>query len=77
MTGKSKNPGPVYPVQLVYGRVLRVEAQKIGPHRCDPGCRKADHRYYHDFASSTNVQAWGMSDGTVVLVGKKRLWGMF
>lgn len=70
------NPG-VYRQELIYGRVLRLEAQKIGPHRCDAGCKAAGHRYYHDFKASSNVHAYGMSDGTVLLIGSKKLWGMF
>jgi hypothetical protein len=66
-----------YVSELIYGRVLRIEAQKIGPHRCDQGCRDADHRYYHDFDDDTEVKAFGMSDGSVWLKGLKKIWGMF
>jgi hypothetical protein len=61
----------------IYGRVLRMEAQKIGSHRCDPGCKKTNHCYYHNFSAGTI--AWGMPDGSVVLKSTtgKRLWGMF
>lgn len=78
---KRKNPEETvsrsYRAKLIYGRVLRIEAQKVGPHRCDPGCKKANHCYYHDFGLSSNVHAYGMSDGAVLLIGSKRLWGMF
>jgi len=74
---RKKNPPEVYRQELIYGRVLRVEAQKIGPHRCDAGCKKAKHCYFHDFGVASNVHAYGMSDGSVLLKGSKRLWGMF
>ena len=62
---------------VIYGRVLRVEAQKIGKHRCDPGCKKANHCYYHPFKGSSNVVAYGLPDGSVLLKGNKRIWGKF
>lgn len=74
---KRKNPPAIYREKLIYGRVLRMEAQKIGPHRCDAGCAKSNHSYYHDFKASSNVHAYGMSDGSVLLIGSKKLWGMF
>lgn len=75
-TKRKANPG-VFRKELIYGRVLRMEAQKIGPHRCDAGCAKSNHCYYHDFKVGSNVHAYGMSDGSVLLIGSKRLWGMF
>jgi hypothetical protein len=71
------SPDVVRPVRVIYARVLRVEAQKTQKHRCDPGCKKSDHCYYHDFNIGTDVQAIGMSDGSVLLTGKKPIWDMF
>lgn len=74
---RQSNPKPAVPVELIYGRVLRVEAKKTQQHRCDPGCKKSNHCYYHDFETGTDVQAIGMSDGSVLLVGNKPIWKMF
>lgn len=62
---------------VIYRRVLRMEAQKVGKHRCDKECRAANHCYFHDFSKSANAHALGLPDGTVLLKGSKRLWGMF
>lgn len=74
----AKNPPSGKPVKI-YERVLRIEAQKGRGHRCDPGCVKTRHCYYHDFKSGGSVNAYGMPDGTVLLVGTKgqKLWAMF
>jgi hypothetical protein len=74
---RRRNPSYIGKPVRIYGRVLRMEAQKIGQHRCDPGCKKSNHSYYHNF--SAGAIAWGMPDGSVVLKSAtgKRLWGMF
>lgn len=51
----------------IYGRVLRIEAQKVGKHRCDAECRRCNHRYYHDFRKS-NIKEYGLSPGQVFVV---------
>lgn len=71
--GRKANPGAV----IIYRRVLRVEAQKIGKHRCDGECRRANHCYFHDFSKGANAVAYGLPDGSVLIKGTKRLWGMF
>jgi len=48
-------------VVRIYGRVLRIEAQKTGKHRCDSECRKFKHKYFHDFKGSP--QMLGLSPG--------------
>jgi hypothetical protein len=73
---KKRNPASAHAVKI-YGRVLRVEAQKTQAHRCDEGCRKAKHCYYHDFKNSSNAVLYGLSDGSFLVKGTKRLWGMF
>lgn len=72
---RKANPGKT-PV-IIYRRVLRVEAQKLGKHRCDAECRRANHCYFHDFSKGSNAVAYGMPDGSVIIKGTKRLWGMF
>jgi len=61
----------------VYGRLLRIEAQKIGKHRCDAGCAKANHSYFHDFGPGAVV--YGMADGSLRVTSSngKKLWNWF
>lgn len=49
----------------IYGRLLRIEAQKTQRHICDAACKKANHCYFHDFKSGACV--YGMPDGTLVI----------
>lgn len=72
---KKKNPSGA--TVVIYRRVLRIEAQKLGPHRCDAECRSTNHCYYHDFSKGAHAIAYGLSDGSVLIKGAKRLWGMF
>lgn len=53
-------------VAKVYERVLRVEAQKLGPHHCDAECRACEHKYFHDFKKG--VEMFGLSPGQVFKV---------
>lgn len=63
---KRCNP-PSKKLVRIYGRVLRIEAQKKGKHRCDAECRRCNHRYYHDFRKS-NIKEYGLSPGQVFVV---------
>jgi hypothetical protein len=70
--GASRSPkratlrkNPTEGLTKIYGRVLRVEAQKTQVHRCDPGCAKARHCYYHDFESK-NVNEFGLPAGSEI-----------
>lgn len=47
----------------IYGKVLRIEAQKTGAHHCDAECRKCGHRYFHDFKVKPSM--YGLPDGTL------------
>lgn len=52
---------------LIYSRILAIEATKEGiPHDCDAACRRAQHRYRHDF-SSKNASVWGLEDGRLLI----------
>lgn len=53
-------------VVKIYGKVLRIEAQKTGPHRCDAECRKCRHKYFHDFKAPARML--GLSPGDVLRV---------
>ena len=49
----------------IYGRLMRIEAQKTQKHNCDAACKEADHMYYHDFKRGTKVI--GMPDGSLIM----------
>jgi hypothetical protein len=51
---------------VIYRRVLRIEAQKIGPHQCDAECKRFKHKYFHDFRLR-NVQMFGLPDGSLLI----------
>lgn len=62
---------------VIFRMVSRIEAQKLGPHRCDAECAEKKHCYYHDFSERSKAVAYGLPDGSVLLKGTRRLWGMF
>lgn len=53
-------------VVKIYGRVLSISAQKVGPHHCDAECRKANHKYIHDFEKKPEM--FGLNPGDVFVV---------
>lgn len=55
---------------LIYGRVLRVEAQKTNPHRCDAGCKRSGHRYFHNFGPG--VEMYGLPNKDLLLTKRFR-----
>jgi len=50
---------------LVYGNLIRIEAQKTQPHRCDPGCKRVKHCYFHDFKPGAKI--YGLPDGSLLI----------
>ena len=60
---KLKNP----PVEI-YGRLLRLEAQKGPGHVCDAACKNAGHCYFHDF--SKHARVFGLPDGSLLIKDK-------
>lgn len=53
-------------VAKIYGRVLRIEAQKVGPHHCDAECKRCKHKYFHDF--KVGPEMIGLTPGQVFKV---------
>lgn len=59
------NPEERKKLVTIYKRVLSIQAQKIGFHRhCDMECKRADHKYIHDFRSGAKLL--GIPDGSVL-----------
>ncbi len=54
---------------VIYGRVLMIQAQKTGPHRCDPECARCNHSYYHEFKS--HAVMYGLPNGDILIRSKK------
>lgn len=63
-THGKRNPG----LTKIYGKVLRIEAQKTGKHQCDAECKKFGHKYYHDF--KVGPVMYGLPDGRSLLIKK-------
>lgn len=64
-TRRLSNPRRV-DLPMLYGRVLRVEAQKTQAHVCDSGCKRASHCYYHNFKNG--VAEYGLPAGARLLL---------
>jgi hypothetical protein len=62
--GAKLNPGQI---TKIYGKVLRIEAQKTGKHQCDAECKRCGHRYYHDFRVKPSM--YGLPDGSILIKG--------
>lgn len=52
----------------IYGRVLRVEAQKTQKHRCDAECAAANHCYYHNFKVGPALYGEGTGKGKRLII---------
>lgn len=64
MRAARENPRPV----VIYGRCIRILAQKTQPHACDAKCTAAGHRYFHDFKPGAVI--YGLSNGDLKISRK-------
>lgn len=55
----------------IYGRVIRIEAEKTWPHEYGGQESKATQKYYHDFTSK-NAMIYGLPDGSLLIKSKKK-----
>lgn|SRR5574342_1434688 len=55
----------------IYGRVIRIEAEKTWPHEYGGQESKATQKYYHDFTSK-NAMIYGLPDGSLLIKAKKK-----
>ena len=62
---RAKRKNPPGQITRIYGRVLRIEAQKTGKHQCDAACKRCGHRYYHDFRRKPSM--YGLPDGSILI----------
>lgn len=62
------NPQNAIPI---YGRVLRIEAEKTWPHEYGGKKSQAKQKYFHDF-STKNVILYGLPDGSLLIKAKGR-----
>ena len=60
--GYKINPGRV----KIYNRILKIYASKAGmPHQCDDACKRAGHRYVHEFKKKACIH--GNNDGSLTI----------
>lgn len=50
---------------IIYGRVLRVDAQKTQKHICDAGCKRVGHKYTHGFKPGAKM--YGLPNGDILI----------
>lgn len=55
----------------IYGRVLRIEAEKTWEHEYGGKDSKPSQKYYHDFTSK-NAMIYGLPDGSLLIKAKRR-----
>lgn len=60
-----KNPVRTKSGTIIYGRVIRIDAQKTQRHRCDAQCKRFNHRYYHTFKPGAVMV--GLKDGSILI----------
>jgi hypothetical protein len=63
----SSNPSSV----PIYGRVLRIEAEKTWSHEYGGKPSKGSQKYFHDF-STKNAVIYGLPDGSLLIKAKKK-----
>jgi hypothetical protein len=52
----------------IYDRVLRIEAVKGPGHKCDAACRRAGHRYYHNYSRKEKAGVYGSADHKKIII---------
>ena len=49
----------------IYGRVIRIDAQKTQKHLCDTACKRYGHKYTHGFKSGAKM--YGLPNGDILI----------
>jgi len=61
-----RNPRPT----KIYHDIIEIKASKAGMvHKCDELCRRAGHRYVHEFKPGSAV--YGLADGSILIKPRK------
>lgn len=61
---KPKKPNPSRRT-IIYGRVIRIDAQKTQKHICDTACKRYGHKYTHGFKSGAKM--YGLPNGDILI----------
>lgn len=53
---------------IIYGRVIRIDAQKTQKHLCDASCKRHGHKYTHGFKPGAKM--YGLPNGDIIITSR-------